>query len=243
MLRFDVHQLSAASMHAITIPAPTLSHAAQPTARQLLWPATISLALHLIAFSFVNNADRPELSHAPHHLSVTLVQASSPQHRLTPETTSPQNGIATQVLTSAEVLDSNASDYRLDIDQLRSQAHEYASQELATSTPAIPLDGDYFGTYAGDDSGIFFFHLDSTGHASGSGQSDTRGIAFLIEGDVKDNGVIRMVGSRKEGDSKFVGQMNGQLNIKTGKIAGSWSVPGFLKGSFSGQQDLQISMN
>jgi hypothetical protein len=103
--------------------------------------------------------------------------------------------------------------------------------------------GDYYGTYTGDDSGIFFFHLDSAGHATGTGQSDTRGIVFSIEGEVSSNGAIRMVGTRKEGDSKFQGYLSGALDMKNGKISGSWSVHGrlFLKGGFSGQREMNHS--
>ncbi len=144
-----------------------------------------------------------------------------------------------------EVLNADTGDYHLDMNQIRGLVNEYARQESATVKPTAPVHGDYFGTYSGDDSGIFFFNLDRTGHATGTGQSDTRGIAFLVEGRVLPDGVIQMVGIRKDGDSKFTGRLSGRLDMRTGKIAGTWSVSGRLnlKGTFSGQREMQVSMN
>lgn len=180
----------------------------------------------------------------PQRMTVSLKQVEPPAVRRAqrdPDSASMQ----IQPEQARKVLNADTGDYHLDMNQIRGLVNEYARQEFATVKPTAPVHGDYFGTYSGDDSGIFFFNLDRTGHATGTGQSDTRGIAFLIEGRVLPDGVIQMVGIRKDGDSKFTGTLSGRLDMRTGKIAGTWSVSGRLnlKGTFSGQREMQVSMN
>jgi hypothetical protein len=217
----------------------------RPVIQRLALPFLISAILHLLVLFQLNwNGLHAKLAE-PRRLTVSLVPALTPEgrardvqadhgHERLPLSTSHE---------SSDVLEAKASSYRLDMNRIRDQVREYARQELATSRPVASIEGDYFGTYAGDDSGIFFFHLDNNGHASGNGQSDTRGITFMIEGDVLSNGVIRMIGARHSGDSKFKGQLSGMLDRRTGKVSGLWSVPGVLKGSFTGQHELQLSKN
>jgi hypothetical protein len=213
--------------------------------QRLALPFLMSAILHLLVLSQLNWNGVHARIEEPHRLTVSLVPAlpteSSVRH-IHEEHRHERLPLSTPH-ESIDALDANASDYRLDMNRIHDQVREYARQEFATSRPVASIEGDYFGTYTGDDSGIFFFHLDRNGHASGNGQSDTRGIAFMIEGDVLPNGTIRMVGGRHSGDSKFKGQLSGMLDMRTGKISGLWSVPGVLKGSFTGQHELQLSKN
>lgn len=215
--------------------------AASPMQR-LVWSLLISMTFHLLVFFLVNSPVQQQPTRDLHRLTVNLVQALPPRHIKKQTAPIRRTDDVAQSTVNTAVQHTNEAAYRLDMNQLLNQVRDYASQELTTSKPALPLQGDYYGTYTGDDSGIFFFHLDDAGHASGSGQSDTRGIAFLIAGDVMPDGSMRMVGTSNAG-SKFKGQMQGQLDLRTGRVSGSWLVPGILKGYFSGRQELQLSMN
>jgi hypothetical protein len=211
----------------------------------LALPFLFSAILHLLVLSQLNWNGVHAKSGEQHRLTVSLVPALPPvdRARIAQADHERERSPLAKAHASVDALDANASGYRLDMNRIHDQVREYARQEFATSRPVASIAGDYFGTYTGDDSGIFFFHLDSNGHASGNGQSDTRGIAFMIEGDVLPNGSIRMIGARHSGDSKFKGQLSGMLDKKTGKVSGVWSVPGVLKGSFTGQHELQLSRN
>lgn len=121
----------------------------------------------------------------------------------------------------------------LDMGQLHNQAREYADKELSTSEPVFSVNGDYYGTYTGSDSGTFYFHLDRKGIASGNGQSNTFGVSFIITGNATSNGIIQMSGSGRAGDAKF----EGKLNVKTGGLSGTWSLMGVGNGAFSGQRE------
>ncbi len=216
--------------------------------QRLTLPFLASAILHLLVLSALNWSGVHAKPAEPRRLTVSLVPASLPEgrvrnvqaereHEQSPLLTVPQSDDAWEV---------KAGGHPLDMNRIHDQVREYARQELATSRPVAPIEGDYYGTYTGDDSGMFSFHLDSAGRAAGTGQSDTRGIAFLIEGEVLPNGAIRMVGVRKEGDSKFQGYLHGNLDMKRRTISGSWYVPTVgvvLKGTFSGQHEMQLFTN
>jgi hypothetical protein len=213
--------------------------------QRLALPFLVSAILHLLVLSQFNWNGLHARINQQHRLTVSLVPALPTESSV--QNVQADHGRELSRLSTAhesiDALEANASGFRLDMNRIRDQVREYARQEFATSRPVASIEGDYFGTYTGDDSGIFFFHLDLNGHASGNGQSDTRGIAFMIEGDVLPNGSIRMIGARHSGDSKFKGQLSGKLDMKTGQVSGLWSVPGILKGSFAGQHESQLSNN
>ena len=119
------------------------------------------------------------------------------------------------------------------MNRLLNQARDYANKELRTSAPAFTLNGDYYGTYSGSDNGTFYVHLDNAGHASGSGQSGSFGISFIITGEATSDGLIQMSGSGIAGNARF----KGQLDIKTGKLSGTWLAAGIGSGSFAGQHE------
>ena len=217
----------------------------QPLMQRWVLPFLISAILHLLVLSqFDWNGVHARIAE-PHRLTVSLVPVFPPVDRAQNAQADHERErpLLSKARESIDAFEANTSGFSLDMNRIHDQVREYARQELATSRPVASIEGDYFGTYSGDDSGIFFFHLDNNGHASGNGQSDTRGIAFMIEGDVLPNGIIRMIGARHSGDSKFKGQLSGKLDTKTGKISGEWSVPGVLKGRFAGQHELQLSKN
>ncbi|MBI5918631.1 MAG: hypothetical protein HY849_04570 [Nitrosomonadales bacterium] len=120
-----------------------------------------------------------------------------------------------------------------DVSRLREQARNYALQEQRTSTPQTGLEGWYFGSYTGLDSGTFSFTLDDTGHATGSGQSSRYGINFIISGNVATSGLIQMSGSGTAGEAHF----NGKLDLKSGELSGTWILAGAGGGTFNGQRE------
>ena len=129
--------------------------------------------------------------------------------------------------------ETNGTAGHLDLNQLLDQAKLYATKEYRTSIPAFTLNGDYYGTYTGSDNGTFFVHMDSAGHASGSGQSSMHNVNFIITGDVTKDGFIQMSGTGIAGNARF----EGHLKISTGTIAGSWLAAGIGSGTFSGQHE------
>lgn len=122
---------------------------------------------------------------------------------------------------------------QLDMNQLLEQVRNDARQNIR-NTEAVPeLAGDYYGTYAGSDSGTFYVYLDKAGHASGSGLSNSYGISFAITGEAAGDGRIQMFGSGIAGQAKF----NGRLDMKSGKISGNWLAANVGSGTFSGQHE------
>lgn len=138
-----------------------------------------------------------------------------------------------QPIENSNLADATEASSHLDMSHLHAQAREYANKELSSLESTSLLHGDYYGTYTGSDNGTFFFHLDSVGHASGTGQSDRLGISFMITGSATSNGILQMTGDGKAGDARFTGQ----LNIKTGNVSGSWFVESIGSGLFSGQHE------
>lgn len=140
---------------------------------------------------------------------------------------------SSRVLSTLNTAGAKESDGRLDMNHLLNQARDYAKKELRAGKPDFSLDGDYYGTYAGSDSGTFYVHLDNAGHASGSGQSNTFGISFSISGQATKDGLIQMSGTGIAGNARF----KGQLDIKTGQISGSWLAASIGSGTFSGHHE------
>jgi hypothetical protein len=206
------------------------------TARQR-WalPFLISAILHLVVLSQINWSGLQVKLGKQHRLNVSLIPPSLPDERTSLGESERSQSVSSsaQTVASASVLDANEGDYRLDMSQIRNQARDYANQQFASSDRSLPLSGDYYGTYTGDDSGLFFFHLDANGQVSGSGESTALGIVFMISGNILPNGVIHMVGRKKEAKAS----LSGKLDAKTGKISGSWFVSGMAEGLFSGQHE------
>jgi hypothetical protein len=174
-------------------------------------------------------------------MTVSLAPKSLPEERRPQDRTwhpheasrsaSPQSAV--------DVLDAKRSGYSLDMGEIRNQAREFARKEFAASDGGLPLSGDYYGTYTGDDKGVFSFRMDPDGQVTGSGESSATGINFMIEGKISPGGVVHV--HAKRGDMKV--NLSGQLNVKTGKVSGSWyfSGTGFFpvsaEGLFSGQHE------
>lgn len=222
--------------------------------KRLAWPIVISLILHVVVLSQANW----KILHTPisdqQRLTVSFDPLPSAQQRKMDQerNQSPahaeRNRFKDQVVQKHKAegvaqlpegieipnsVDVFETGNRLDINRLLNQAKEYALKEHRTSEPTLFLHGDYYGTYTGSDNGTFFFNLDRSGHVSGSGQSDTFGVSFLITGSVTSNGLIQMTGKGKAG----IAQLAGQLNINTRQISGSWFASSLGRGLFSGQHE------
>jgi hypothetical protein len=198
-------------------------------------PFLISAILHLFLLSQFHWNELHAKSSEPRRLTVSLVPALPAAERA-PHFQADQRRMKSSSSNrddSINAFNTNTSDYRLDMNQIRNQVKEYSRQQFATSGQGFPLYGDYYGTYTGDDSGVFAFYLDNTGQVTGSGESSATGIVFLVAGNITPGGVIHVIAKR--GDAKV--SLSGQLNVKTGKISGSWFFSGIAKGLFSGQHE------
>jgi hypothetical protein len=222
--------------------------------QRLTWSIIISLLLHVTVLSQINwkklpastgDQQRLTVSFAPYyseHPANTLRKTKSSQAHADSDQFNKQTGekgnVEMMTFTSAKIEISNAGEANedtghLDLNQVLNQAKEYAIKEYSTSIHAFTLNGDYYGTYTGSDNGTFFVHLDSGGHASGSGQSSMHSVSFNISGNVTKDGIVQMSGSGIAGNARF----EGQLKISTGTISGSWSAGVIGSGTFSGQHE------
>jgi hypothetical protein len=220
---------------------------------RLAWPLAISLLLHAIALSQISWKALPSPAIDQSRLTVSIASPPARPEKIFPDSkllsaSTDNNGIkkiveennTTEQTSSSppetepsHLAETNTIVAHLDTNKLLNQVREYASKEFRTTTPAFILNGDYYGTYTGSDSGTFYVHLDSAGHASGSGQSGTFGISFIITGDATKEGFIQMSGTGIAGTARF----KGQLNIKTGQVSGSWIAASIGSGTFSGQHE------
>ncbi|HEX5336856.1 MAG TPA: hypothetical protein VFW53_00285, partial [Gallionella sp.] len=217
--------------------------------RRLAWPLAISVLLHAAVLSQLNWNKLPAPTSKRHALTVSLEPAPSIRQEKISQDSNPhpaRTNIAeqgesnpkkishpTKGIETSTAKNTNGAAAPLDMNRLLNQASDYAKKELRTSEPAFALDGDYYGTYDGSDSGTFFVHLDNAGHASGTGQSSTFGISFSIAGDATKDGFIQMSGTGIAGIARF----RGRLDIKTGKVSGSWFADRIGSGTFSGHHE------
>jgi hypothetical protein len=197
--------------------------------RSLALPFLIALMLHILVLSQFGKHPRYEETTVSPTLTIRLMAEAVPAAvvRKSRHATRPAPKRIANTLTS------DSSDAQLDMNLIRGQARSYARESLADNEPALSIEGDYYGSFSGDDSGVFYVHLYANGHASGTGQSNSINIPFLISGNVDKEGMIAMQGSGIAGDARFTGQ----LNIATGTVSGSWNVPGFMKGIFSAHRE------
>lgn len=207
----------------------------QTAKQRFALPFLISAILHLVVLSQINWGGLHARLGKQHRLNVSLIPPPRADERTSLGDSDHSQGVpsSAKIVESARVLDANESDYRLDMSQIRSQVREYARQEFASSDRSLPLSGDYYGTYSGDDDGVFSFYLNPDGQVSGSGESKVLGIVFLLSGSIAQDGVIHMIGKRNDAKASLAGQ----LDVKTGKISGSWFVVGIAEGVFSGQHE------
>lgn len=218
--------------------------------RGYVWAFIFSVALHAALLSQINlKNEYPPSSKQPtltvnlapfpaetHNTSLPSRPRSSPPNTSHEDAEEPHSGDIprpTAPSATSNMAKTIEASPLLDIEQLRNQARADASREHSTSEPVISISGDYYGSYAGSDSGTFYFHLDRNGIASGNGQSNTFGVSFIITGNATSNGVIQMSGSGRAGNARF----EGKLNIKTGMLSGTWSLIGIGSGAFSGRHE------
>lgn len=216
--------------------------------RRLAWPFALSLLLHIVVLAQVIWNSAPEPASRQPDLKISLnSKPAAPDHRdqreertaqeLAPISRAPSEPVPPKPdapeIEMPEAPTPPLTANRLDTVQLLSQAREYAAREYRSPSPASMPDGDYYGTYTGEDNGTFFFHLNQDGHASGTGQSGIYGISFVITGNATGDGRIQMYGKGMAGAARF----DGQLNVKTREVTGTWSAAGIGRGSFAGRHE------
>ncbi len=118
-------------------------------------------------------------------------------------------------------------------DQAKLIAKEMASEMDARNPSPPPLSGDYYGTYDGDDTGSFYFHLDKNGNVLGSGTSRIARSNFSISGKITSDGVIQLLGKGLAGTASF----DGKIHAKTGAVSGTWYLAKFGRGKFTGKRE------
>ncbi|MFH2134788.1 MAG: hypothetical protein ABII81_06350 [Pseudomonadota bacterium] len=217
-----------------------LHHTGNNTARaqlqRLRVPFLIALTLHAMAlFSLNVDHDRAQEINLPAPLMIRLMPAQLPQAGQ-----KKHSSALAKMMDAEPVLSSSTSEMQLDMSLIRDQARAYASALPASNGPGLSVEGDYYGSYGGDDSGVFFFHMNRDGQGTGTGESESFGIPFVISGKVDAQGKLHMTGNGVAGEARF----NGQLDMRSGEVKGTWTVHGLLKGSFAGHREAQrVSFN
>lgn len=198
--------------------------------QRLTWTLVVSLLLHIGLFSQLNwkafhtNESNPLIVRLiqlpPTEKKSHLIKAMSPHHV----------GKGNKVQQRSKKHEPHSS---LDMESLLAQASTYAKQEYRISAQTPFPHSDYYGSYTGSDEGTFFFHLDRSGHASGTGQSERFGVNFLITGNTTREGIIQMTGDGIAGNANF----SGKLQLKTGQVSGTWVLANFGNGRFRGKRE------
>ncbi len=209
---------------------------------RLAFALTISVLLHavLLYHGLSVTTHAPDNASLPLTLRLNAMAQTTPVGRDSIEPPAPQwqdkinaSPKLPAAATGSHTREAVDNSHHLDIGWLFEQARDYAAREMRNAGPAPRLAGEYFGTYDGTDTGTFTVQLDGNGRVSGSGQSRSYGIGFVIAGGVDANGLIQMAGKGDAGDARF----SGNLNLKTGKISGSWRARGSTQGTFSGHRE------
>jgi len=216
---------------------------------RLAWILVISMLLHVIVLSQVN-WNRAHTPSSPYRFTVNLVSSSTShlkkiiQDKVRPKESAVKPKLTKPVVESAATPtpqtiapthtgDTSRNDIQLDMNQLFNQAREYASTELPSTPAAFRAQGVYYGNYTGVDNGTFYVYLDNAGHATGSGESSTFGVNFMISGTASKEGLIQMSGGGIAGGARF----EGKLNKETGEISGTWNAGSLGSGFFSGKHE------
>ena len=114
------------------------------------------------------------------------------------------------------------------------QAIKYDKSNVVSEMPTTDINGEYYGTYSGSDSGTFNIRLNSTtGVISGLLQSGNYNINLIISGNFSPDGVVQMSGKGSAGQATFTGH----INVKTKEMSGSWGFPELGMGVFKGRHE------
>lgn len=89
--------------------------------------------------------------------------------------------------------------------ELLNQARKYDKNNVVSEIPTTDINGEYYGTYSGSDSGTFNIRLNSTtGVISGLLQSSNYNINLIISGNFSPDGVVQMLGKGSAGQAKLL---------------------------------------
>lgn len=95
-----------------------------------------------------------------------------------------------------------------------------------------PFVGNYAGSYSGVDAGTFSFTIAADGKVSGSGHSTMFGYDLGISGSLAGGGGgLTLAAQGTAGVAAFTGSIDA-----SGKLTGTWSIPGEGGGTFGGQR-------
>ena len=210
----------------------------------LAWAMVISFLLHAILLLLVkwptvltpqNLQPRLTVSLFPRHSTPPLLTQALPKqvkNKILYQASSPSKATLPSQISATSTVDTPQTNQSLDMGQLLNQAREYA-KSVRTTAPKLEVFGDYYGTYNGSDNGTFYFQLDQSLHATGSGQSNKYGVSFIIAGSASSDGIIQMTGTGMAGDAKFTGR----INIQTRQVSGEWQLVGLGRGEFFGKHE------
>lgn len=107
------------------------------------------------------------------------------------------------------------------------------SDDNTTVNPYAQFQGNWNGTFSGDDEGTWRVTIDANGVATGTLESNTMFAPFDIEGQVSENGEVSA--EYYDAGGQLVGQLTGTMTATT--VSGTWSGGWGLMGTWEGSKE------
>ncbi|WP_277632641.1 hypothetical protein [Avrilella dinanensis] len=107
------------------------------------------------------------------------------------------------------------------------------SDDNTTVNPYAQFQGNWSGTFSGDDEGIWRVTIDENGVATGVLESNTAFAPFDLEGQVSANGEVSA--EYYDAGGQLAGQLSGIMTATT--VSGNWSSGWGPMGTWSGNKE------
>lgn len=107
------------------------------------------------------------------------------------------------------------------------------SDDNTTVNPYAQFQGNWSGTFSGDDEGIWRVTIDENGVATGVLESNTAFAPFDLEGQVSANGEVSA--EYYDVGGQLAGQLTGTMTATT--VSGNWSSSWGSMGTWSGNKE------
>lgn len=107
------------------------------------------------------------------------------------------------------------------------------SDDNTTVNPYAQFQGNWSGTFSGDDEGIWRVTIDENGVATGTLESNTMFAPFDLEGQVSANGEVSA--EYYDAGGQLAGQLSGIMTETT--VSGNWSSGWGPMGTWSGNKE------